>query len=241
MIAAATGFTIVRMKGGETAGRRRRAPGADGRDRRAGRGRLCEAGDRRRNRTQPEAADLFARQRERFTALYAAVKPESPEVASLLTRSPTASAALNERDYNLRAICSRGRGLDHQHVEMKRAVGLDGEVRLGLRRGGDLERADRLHVRFGSLHARNPDGEIHPKPPRSADLDGEARAAKRVQPLCAAVVANMRMVAQTEYDRLQMGVKQRLARSIDIDECRSSPPRFNVRRASRSPASKSRQ
>ena len=69
------------------------------------------------------------------------------------------------------------------------------------------------------------------KPPRPANVDGEARAAERVQPLRARVVANMGMVAQ-QFDRLQMRVEQRLARSIDIDE-RRSPAAFQ--RAARFP------
>ena len=56
MIAAATGFTVVRMHGGETGpALGRRAPRADGRDRRAARDRVQAAGDRRRDRARPEA------------------------------------------------------------------------------------------------------------------------------------------------------------------------------------------
>ena len=56
MIAAATGLTVVRMRGGETGPRlRRRAPGAHGRDRRAARGRVPAARNRRRDRARPEA------------------------------------------------------------------------------------------------------------------------------------------------------------------------------------------
>jgi transcriptional regulator with XRE-family HTH domain len=93
-------------------------------------------------------------------------------------------------------------------------------MRLRLGRGGDLKRAYRPHILFGRLHARNPDREIHPEAPGPASLDGEARAAKRVQPLCACVIANMGMVAQ-QFDRLQMRIEERLAGSINVDERRS--------------------
>jgi xylulokinase len=77
MIAAATGFTIVRMKGGETGP----AYGAARLARIAATGEPPEAVC-----LPPEIADVtepdpdlgakFARQRERFKALYEAVKPE---------------------------------------------------------------------------------------------------------------------------------------------------------------------
>jgi xylulokinase len=77
MIAAATGFAIVRMKGGETGP----AYGAARLARMAATGEPAEIVC-----VKPEIADVtdpdpelaakFARQRERFTALYAAVKPE---------------------------------------------------------------------------------------------------------------------------------------------------------------------
>jgi xylulokinase len=77
MIAAATGFTVVRMKGGETGP----AYGAARLARMAATGEepetVCikpEIADV--TEPDPKLADLFARQRERFTALYAAVKPE---------------------------------------------------------------------------------------------------------------------------------------------------------------------
>ena len=77
MIAAATGFTIGRMKGGETGP----AYGAARLARIAATGEppetVCakpETADV--TEPDPELADLFARQRERFTALYAALKPE---------------------------------------------------------------------------------------------------------------------------------------------------------------------
>ena len=71
MIAAATGFTVVRMKGGETGP----AYGAARLARMAATGEPPEtvcasAGNRRRDRAGPEARRPFARQRERFTALY---------------------------------------------------------------------------------------------------------------------------------------------------------------------------
>src|ERR1700729_4129524 len=94
-------------------------------------------------------------------------------------------------------------------------------MRFGLGRGGDLNRPDRLHILVGRLHARNPDGKVHLETPCPADLNGEARAAERLQPLCARVIANMRMVAQ-QLDRLQMRVEERLAWSIDIDERRAT-------------------
>ncbi len=76
MIAAATGFTIVRMKGGGGP-----AYGA------ARLARLAATGERPEavclppeiadvTEPDPKLVDLFARQRERFKALYAAVKPE---------------------------------------------------------------------------------------------------------------------------------------------------------------------
>jgi xylulokinase len=77
MIAAATGFTIVRMKGGETGP----AYGAARLARMAATGEPPEAVC-----VKPEIADVtdpdprlaegFAQQRERFKALYAAVKPQ---------------------------------------------------------------------------------------------------------------------------------------------------------------------
>jgi xylulokinase len=77
MIAAATGFTIVRMKGGETGP----AYGAARLARMAATGEspatVCvkpEIADV--SEPDPELAAQFARQRERFTALYVAVKPE---------------------------------------------------------------------------------------------------------------------------------------------------------------------
>jgi xylulokinase len=77
MIAAATGFTIVRMKGGETGP----AYGAARLARMAATGESPETVCLRPEiahvtEPDPKLADLFARQRERFTALYAAVKPE---------------------------------------------------------------------------------------------------------------------------------------------------------------------
>jgi xylulokinase len=77
MIAAATGFTIVRMKGGETGP----AYGAARLARIAATGEspetVCvkpEIADV--TEPDPKLAALFARQRERFAALYGAVKPE---------------------------------------------------------------------------------------------------------------------------------------------------------------------
>jgi xylulokinase len=77
MIAAATGFTVVRMKGGETGP----AYGAARLARIAATGEAPEAvclPPEIADVTEPEPrlADLFARQRERFKALYAALKPE---------------------------------------------------------------------------------------------------------------------------------------------------------------------
>ena len=59
------------------------------------------------------------------------------------------------------------------------------------------------------------------------------RAGERVQPLRAAVIADVGMVAQ-QFDRLQMRVEQRLARSVDVDE-RRPPAAFQ--RAARFPKS----
>jgi xylulokinase len=77
MIAAATSFTVVRMKGGETGP----AYGAARLARIAATGEAPEAvclppeiADV--TEPDPKLADLFARQRERFKALYTAVKPE---------------------------------------------------------------------------------------------------------------------------------------------------------------------
>ena len=77
MIAAATGFTIVRVKGGETGP----AYGAARLARMAATGEppetVCikpEIADV--TEPDPKLAELFARQRDRFTALYAALKPE---------------------------------------------------------------------------------------------------------------------------------------------------------------------
>jgi xylulokinase len=77
MIAAATGFTVVRMKGGETGP----AYGAARLARMAATGELAETvclppeiADV--TEPDPKLADLFAKQRERFKALYGAVKPE---------------------------------------------------------------------------------------------------------------------------------------------------------------------
>jgi xylulokinase len=64
MIAAATSFAVVRMKGGETGP----AYGA------ARLARIAAIADV--TEPDPKLADLFARQRERFKALYTAVKPE---------------------------------------------------------------------------------------------------------------------------------------------------------------------
>ena len=77
MIAAATGFTIVRMKGGETGP----AYGAARLARIAATGEPAETVCTKPEiadvtEPDPKLADLFARQRERFTALYGAVKPE---------------------------------------------------------------------------------------------------------------------------------------------------------------------
>ena len=77
MIAAATGFTIVRMKGGETGP----AYGAARLARMAATGEPAETVCVKPEiadvtEPDPKLADLFARQRERFTALYGAVKPE---------------------------------------------------------------------------------------------------------------------------------------------------------------------
>jgi xylulokinase len=77
MIAAATGFTIVRMKGGETGP----AYGAARLARMAATGETAEAvcvKPQIADVTEPdsELAAKFARQRERYTALYGAVKPE---------------------------------------------------------------------------------------------------------------------------------------------------------------------
>ena len=77
MIAAATGFTVLRMKGGETGP----AYGAARLARMAATGEppelVCakpEIADV--TEPDPELVGLFARQRERFKALYGAVKPE---------------------------------------------------------------------------------------------------------------------------------------------------------------------
>jgi xylulokinase len=77
MIAAATGFTIVRMKGGETGP----AYGAARLARIAATGESAETVCVKPeiadvSEPDPKLAELFARQRERFKALYAAVKPE---------------------------------------------------------------------------------------------------------------------------------------------------------------------
>src|SRR3984957_6680986 len=77
MIAAATGFTVVRMKGGEMGP----AYGAARLARIAATGESPEAvclPSQIADVTEPDPklADLFARQRERFTALYSAVKSE---------------------------------------------------------------------------------------------------------------------------------------------------------------------
>jgi xylulokinase len=77
MIAAATGFTVLRMKGGETGP----ACGAARLARMAATGEPPEivcAKPEIADVTEPDAelAGLFARQRERFKALYGAVKPE---------------------------------------------------------------------------------------------------------------------------------------------------------------------
>ena len=76
MIAAATGFTVVRMKGGETGpayGAARLARlAATG----SARGALQAARDRRRDRARSGLAEAFARQGGRFKALYSAVKGE---------------------------------------------------------------------------------------------------------------------------------------------------------------------
>jgi xylulokinase len=77
MIAAATGFSILRMKGGETGP----AYGAARLARIAATGEAAETVCTKPEiaditQPDPKLADLFARQRERFTALYAAVKPE---------------------------------------------------------------------------------------------------------------------------------------------------------------------
>ena len=77
MIAAATGFTVVRMKGGETGP----AYGAARLARIAATGESPEAvclPSQIADVTEPDPklADLFGRQRERFAALYSAVKSE---------------------------------------------------------------------------------------------------------------------------------------------------------------------
>ena len=77
MIAAATGFTVVRMKGGETGP----AYGAARLARMAATGEPAEVVCTKPEiadltEPDPKLADLFARQRARFTALYGAVKPE---------------------------------------------------------------------------------------------------------------------------------------------------------------------
>ena len=77
MIAAATGFTVVRMTGGETGP----AYGAARLARIAATGEPPEAvclPPQIADVTEPDLglAEIFARQRERFKALYAAVKPE---------------------------------------------------------------------------------------------------------------------------------------------------------------------
>src|SRR5580693_5483290 len=77
MIAAATGFTVVRMKGGETGP----AYGAARLARMAASGESAETVCVKPEiadvtEPDPKLAELFARQRERFKALYAAVKPE---------------------------------------------------------------------------------------------------------------------------------------------------------------------
>jgi xylulokinase len=77
MIAAATGFTVVRMKGGETGP----AYGAARLARMAATGESAETVCVKPEiadvtEPDPKLADLFARQRERFAALYRALKPE---------------------------------------------------------------------------------------------------------------------------------------------------------------------
>jgi xylulokinase len=77
MIAAATGFTVVRMTGGETGP----AYGAARLARMAATGEPAETVCTKPEiadvtEPDPRLADLFARQRDRFTALYGAVKPE---------------------------------------------------------------------------------------------------------------------------------------------------------------------
>jgi xylulokinase len=77
MIAAATGFTVVRMKGGETGP----AYGAARLARMAATGEPAEAVCVKPEiadvtEPDPKLADLFSQQRERFTALYSAVKSE---------------------------------------------------------------------------------------------------------------------------------------------------------------------
>ncbi len=77
MIAAATGFTVVRMRGGETGP----AYGAARLARRAATGEPPEAVCRPPEiadvtEPDPKLAAMFAKQRERFTALYSAVKEE---------------------------------------------------------------------------------------------------------------------------------------------------------------------
>ncbi len=77
MIAAATGFTVVRMHGGEA----RPAFGAARLARMAATGEPAEAVCKPPEiadvtKPEPELAAAFAKQRERFTALYAALKAE---------------------------------------------------------------------------------------------------------------------------------------------------------------------
>jgi xylulokinase len=77
MIAASTGFTVVRMKGGETGP----AYGAARLARMAATGEPPEAVCKKPEiadvtEPDPKLAALFSRQRERFKALYEAVRPE---------------------------------------------------------------------------------------------------------------------------------------------------------------------
>ena len=100
MIAAATGFTVVRMKGGETGPAYGAArSGAHGRNRRAARGRLRQAGDRRRHRARSEACRPLRQAARAFQGALWRCEAGVPEVArrgSPLTPSTPRSSERRE-------------------------------------------------------------------------------------------------------------------------------------------------
>ena len=65
-----------------------------------------------------------------FLAPFLKSTPETLEFSALVPRLPTGTG---EASGGRRGSASRGRSLDHQHVESERPVRLDGEMRLGLR------------------------------------------------------------------------------------------------------------